>query len=110
MEKMIGVIDSVRFGFGGYQEAMFGLTLSFSADGYGVETFLQGGWTTEITKSTKWTEIDRGCAQAAMCSKLIKILRDAKVGDVSKLKGKPVELTFDKQTLHDWRILKEAIL
>lgn len=37
------------------------------------------------------------------------ILEAAKVEKLSHLKGKPVEVTFEHNTLKDWRILEEAI-
>jgi hypothetical protein len=44
-----------------------------------------------------------------MVERIDKILTDAKVDSVDKLKGKPVEVTFDGTTLKDWRILKEVL-
>jgi hypothetical protein len=38
-----------------------------------------------------------------------KLLRDAKVDSVEKLKGKPIEATFDGNTLKEWRILTEVL-
>lgn len=109
-EKMVGVIESVSFGKGGYQDCMLGLSLTFKSQGYGVSAFVNGGCTLERSPSAKWTELDRSNQQADLCKKIIKLLEDAKVDDITELKGKPVELTTDGMTLKDWRILTEAIL
>jgi hypothetical protein len=44
-----------------------------------------------------------------MVERIDKILTDAKVYSVDKLKGKPVELTFDGNMLKEWRILTEVL-
>lgn len=38
-----------------------------------------------------------------------KVLQDAKVSHVSKLVGKPIEVTVDQNSLVDWRILTEVL-
>jgi hypothetical protein len=38
-----------------------------------------------------------------------KLLKEAKVNSVDKLKGIPVEVTFDGNILKDWRILTEVL-
>jgi hypothetical protein len=38
-----------------------------------------------------------------------KLLKEAKVDSVDKLKGKPVEVTFEGNTLKSWRILTEVL-
>jgi hypothetical protein len=37
------------------------------------------------------------------------LLKEAKVNSVDMLKGKPVEVTFDGNTLKSWRILTEVL-
>lgn len=108
-EKKLGKIERVKFGFGGYQDACLGLSLEFSMKGSGVNTFVSGGWAISRSEYAKWTEEDRARQQAEMCSKLIALLNEANVDDVSKLKGVPVELCFEGMTLQDWRILTEVI-
>lgn len=111
MNKELGKIQSVRFGFGGYQDAMFGLSLTFEGKGWGVSDFISGGWGSSITSgdSCKWTEHDRNITRASMVERIDKILTDAKVDSVDKLKGRPVELTFDNMDLKEWRILTEVL-
>jgi hypothetical protein len=40
---------------------------------------------------------------------LSKLLKDSNVNSVDKLKGVPVEVTFDGNMLKDWRILTEVL-
>ncbi len=41
--------------------------------------------------------------------RIIELLNQAKVDDVSKLKGKPVEIELDGNLLKSWRLLTEVI-
>ena len=111
IRKELGKIESVSFGFGGYQEAMMGLSLGFSGKGWGVSDFISGSWQSSIKcdDHCKWKESDRTVARVGMVERIDKILTDAKVYSVDKLKGKPVEVTFDGNMLKEWRILTEAL-
>jgi len=40
---------------------------------------------------------------------LSKLLNDAKVDSVDKLKGIPVEVTLEDNTLKEWRVLIEVL-
>lgn len=113
-EKRIGKITAVSFGVGGYQDAAFGLSLTFESKrgAWGVGTFINGGWCPgriDPDKHCKWTEEDRRKTMADMCYKIAETLNAANATDVAHLVGKPVEVTFDGNTLKDWRILTEAI-
>jgi len=115
MKKELGKINSVRFGLGGYQDAMFGLSLSFTFKGGGVNTFEGGTWDCETMvcdSYCKWTEADRSKHNDELIRKVSKYLKQGKVDDVTKLKGLPVELVFDQEhfgTLKSWRILEEVL-
>ncbi len=109
-ETAIGVVEDVRFGKGGYQDCMLGLSLTLRTSVGSVGTFVNGGWTLERSSSARWTEVDRANQQSDMCQKIIELLESANVDDITKLKGKPVQVTFENSRLKDWRILKEAIL
>lgn len=106
----IGKIRKVKFGFGGYQDAQFGVSFDIGSDklGWGVGDF-RGYWATEHDKRCKWSEQDRLASLGETCMWLSKILNDAKVSDISKLIGIPVEVTFDGNTLKSWRVLTEVI-
>lgn len=110
--KELGKIQSVRFGHGGYQDAMIGLSLTFGGEGWGVGAFINGGWdaaTMKRSEHAKWTEAERTAQQAELVVKISELLKAAKVNDVSKLLNIPVECTFDGNMLKDWRILTEVL-
>lgn len=106
--KMLGYIESISFGIGGYNESMFGLTVNLHGDGCGVSSF-DGTWAFPPSDRAKWTEQDRRDHYADMCIRIIELLNQAKVDDVSKLKGKPVEIELDGNLLKSWRLLTEVI-
>ena len=111
MEKKLGKITSVRFGLGGYQSACLGLTVTLGTDGWSVGDF-KGTWDAESIKRseyTKWTEEERSKGYDETMRYLSKLLKDAKVDSVDKLKDVPVEVTFDGNMLKEWRILTEVI-
>lgn len=113
MEKVLGKITKAQFGFTGYQEAQFGLSLSFSMNGgsTGIGTYILGGWKESIkcTENHKWTENDRSAHRVKMCKEIDKILSDANVDFIDQLVGKPVEITLDGMTFKEFRILTEVL-
>ena len=112
MEKKIGKIKKVWFGYGGYQDAMFGITFSLGSDKecWGVQDF-KGTWgsTTEITEQTKWTEQDRRNENADVMVFIDSLMIKAKVRGLNDLAGIPVEATFEGMALKKWRVLEEVI-
>lgn len=107
----LGKIDTVKFGLGGYQGAMIGLHFTFSFKGAGVGTS-KCAWDPERiewSKNCKWTEEDRDKQYAEIIRYLSKLLKEAKVEDVTALKGIPVEVTFEDNTLKSWIILTEVL-
>lgn len=109
MEKRLGKIESVKFGLGGYQGVMLGIHFTLGANGWGVGDS-RAQWDAEmISEHAKWTESDRDVWYAEIMRYVSKLLKDAKVDSVDKLKGKPVEVTFDGNTLKEWRILTEVL-
>jgi len=109
--KELGKIEKVSFGYGGYQDAQFGLNVQLSFGGCGTFVFINGGWSEDIKvdKYTKWTEKDRQTQRAEMVKKINKLLKDAKVYTIDQLKDKPVEVTSENMMVKDWRILTEVI-
>jgi len=99
MDRVLGKIDRAEVGFGGYQEAMFGLAIGFSSGTTVCGDFL-GAWPKENPEPGQWDPFGK---------KIIELLRDAKVDAVSKLVGKPVEIFFDGLSLKTWRILTEVL-
>ena len=111
MEKKLGKIESVRFGIGGYSDSMIGLHVTLGAKGWGVSDS-RSAWDSERTKWTencKWTESDRDKQYSELLRYISKLLKDADVDSVDKLKGVPVEITFDGNILKEWRILTEVL-
>lgn len=111
MEKRLGKIESVSFGLGGYQGAMLGLHVTLGDGSWGVGDS-RANWDAEMidcTEYSKWSESDRDVWYAEIIRYVSKLLKDAKVDSVDKLKGKPVEVTFYGNTLKEWRILTEVL-
>jgi hypothetical protein len=111
MEKKLGKIESVSFGLGGYQGAMIGLHVTLGDGGWGV-CDTESAWDAEQikhTEHTKWTEEDRDKQYSEIMRSVSKLLSQAKVESIDKLKGIPIEASFDGMVLKDWRILKEVL-
>lgn len=107
-EKLLGKITSVRFGYGGYQEAMLGIWLDFSGKGFGISDG-RGTWVTDPGKSHEWSKADQTKIWGEMVRWIRDIMRKAHVEELSQLKGKPVEVTIEDQALKSWRILTEVL-
>ena len=111
MEKKLGKIQSVRFGHGGYQDACIGISVTLGDGSWGVGDF-KGAWDPELvkhTENTKWTEKERTKSIDESVRFVSKLLKEAKVDSVDKLKDIPVEVTFDGMMLREWRILTEVL-
>jgi hypothetical protein len=109
-DKMIGKIKSVRFGNGGYDDTMLGISFDLGSDkeSWGVWDF-KGTWNFPPDKNAKWTTESQTILWGEMVRWIGELLRDAKVSDIQKLVGKPVEVTFESNTIKSWRLLTEAI-
>jgi len=111
MEKKLGKIESVSFGLGGYQGEMLGLHVTLGNGSWGVGD-TRANWDSEQikwTENTQWTESQRDVHYSEIMRYVSKLLKEAKVDSVDKLKGKPVEVTFDGNQLVEWRILTEVL-
>lgn len=111
MEKRLGKIQNVYFGLGGYQDAMLGLHVTLGDGAWGVIDG-RGDWDAELIKHSEyseWSEEDRDKHYAEILRYVSKLLNDAKVSSVDKLKGIPVEVTFDGNLLKEWRVLTEVL-
>src|SRR4051812_29370038 len=106
--KELGRIQKVSFGWGGYQDAMIGLTFTLGGESWGV-TDQRGMWGQDRTDSCKWTEESRLIQLGEVCVWLRDILKAAKKTDVSQLAGVPIEATFDGNSLSSWRVLTEVL-
>ena len=111
MEKRLGKLESVKFGIGGYQDAMIGLHVTIDMEGSGVAD-TKGAWDcNKITWSeqSKWTEEDRSKQYDKIMRYVSDLLHTARVNTVDQLKGALVEATFEGMTLKEWRILNEVL-
>lgn len=107
-EIRLGKIRSIELGYGGYQDAQFGITIDFEGDGWGVGTFV-GHWSFEPDKYCKWTNEDRLKVFADVMVKAKDWISAAKKTSLSQLKNVPVEITLEDFALKSWRILTEVL-
>ena len=107
-EKLLGKISDVRFGFIPDYPSLFGLDLTFKlSDSSGIGT--GGKYTVNISEACKWSEEEKNAALIDMINQVIKIMKDAKITNISDLKNKPVEVTIDRNIFKDFRILTEVL-
>ena len=107
-EKLLGKISDVRFGFIPDYPFLFGLDLTFKlSDSSGIGT--GGKYTVNISEACKWSEEEKNAALIDMINQVIKIMKDAKITNISDLKNKPVEVTIDRNIFKDFRILTEVL-
>ena len=108
LKHEIGKIKVVRFGMGGYQEAMFGVSFTLGGDSWGIGDFI-GAWGMEPSEHAEWDEHDQDLQWGTMCRRLIELMEAAEVDSVADLKNTPVEVTTEGGILKSWRILTEVI-
>ena len=107
--KSIGKISSVSFGFGGYQDVQFGVSLCVDTES-GCACTGKWMWTNKPDKHTKWTVADQDKEYAKIMRYAIKLMTDAKVVNIQDLKGIPIEATWKGNWLEEIRVLTEVIL
>lgn len=107
-EIKLGKIEIVSFGYCRYQEAMFGVYFDITGKSWGVSDFW-GTWAHNPDKHCKWTLADQSKIFADTTRKIKKLLDAAGKTELSQLKGVPVEVTFNAQSLESWRVLTEVI-
>jgi hypothetical protein len=109
--KKLGKIDTVTFGYCGYDGAMIGLYLRFSMSDSGSVAWSRATWAADPSPSANWTKESR----IQFWGELVLFIRDtldaAKKRDVQDLVGVPVELTFEYELgrLTSWRVLTEVL-
>jgi len=109
-QKKLMKIESIKLGYGGYQDAMFGLTVVFAGQDCGCTDF-NGFWsqTTKCTDNSKWDEIDRSSQFDVVMRQIDQLLINAKKRSLNDLINVPVEVVFLDSRLESWRILTEVI-
>lgn len=108
MRTELGRIKSVKLGSSGYQDAMFGVSFELGGDGWGVGDFW-GTWGAAPDKYCKWTVAEQEAEWAKVFRRLKDTMKAAKVRDMRRLEGVPVEVSFDGDRLKSWRVLKEVL-
>ena len=109
--KELGKISSVRFGHVGYRGSQLGIAVTLSMGSSSVGDS-RAAWDPELIErpsTAKWTEEDRDKDLSETMRFISLLLKQAKVSDITQLKGKPVEVTMKNNTLQSWRILEEVL-
>lgn len=107
-DKVLAKIDSAEFGQVNGHEFLIGLQLTFTGNWGGIGCGSK--YTVNLNKKA-WekTEENLGDYLIKQLEFIDSILKDAKVNTISKLKGKPVEITMKNRTFQDFRILTEVL-
>lgn len=108
MEKVLGKILSAKYGKIHDYPMFIGLQLTFKlSDGGCVGD--GGKLCVNASSECKWEEENKGEAYIRSVTEVYKILNDAKVNSVDELVNVPVEVTMDRNTFKDFRILTEVL-
>lgn len=102
MNKQLGKIEKCFIGFGGYDDAMFGITFIFTTQIGSVQDFINTGFVDS-------KKLDTDLVKVKFVDSIIQILKEAKINHVNELINKPVEILFDNNRLVSWRILTEVL-
>lgn len=107
IQRKLGKITNAQFGRYPDRPFLFGLQLEFDFKGSGVGC--GGRYTVNISDACRWERQEKLEAIERNINHLNQILEDANVNHVSKLIGKPVEVTLEGNMFKDFRILTEVI-
>ena len=107
IEKQLGKITSVRFGIGGYQDAMIGFEFNMDLTGGSIYDF-KGSWKNR-PDSANYSEAERIEKLGQIVDEIKDLMRKSKVNSFDELAGKPVEVTFEGHKWVSWRILEEVL-
>lgn len=108
IEVHLGKIQAVHYGFGDYQNAMFGISFTLEGKDWGIGDFW-GFWPDKWTINCKWSQRDQLDLFGRISIRIAELLREVKCHDISKLVGIPVEVTTKGGVLESWRILNEVL-
>jgi hypothetical protein len=104
----MGYIKEISFGFGGYQDAQFGLIVVLGGKNWGVNDF-KGAWPFMPKEGAQWTVEDRNAAMVETVLFIRDRLSQAGKQRLEQLVGVPVMCNFDGPLLRSWRILDEVL-
>lgn len=105
--KFLGKINFVEYGTVTDYPFYMGLILGFKMNGYEVMSGIK--YVVNISPDCRWEDVERQDAIIKNAEFIYGILKDAKVNYVSELLNKPVEVTIEKNTFKDFRILTEVL-
>ena len=108
MRKELGKIQKFDVGLGGYDGAMFGMSVTLGGQGWGVCDF-DGTWSRTPDQHCQWTVDDQTKLWGEMCRRVADLMAKAKVNTCADMVGIPVEVSFNGSSLHSWRILEEVL-
>lgn len=109
MDPQLGKIQKVKFGHGGYDDAMIGFSFTLGGESWAVGDFW-GSWRSDPTEHTKWTKASRANLLGDYMMRFNQLLEDSKSHDISELVGIPVRVYFKNfNELDRWEILKEVL-
>ena len=108
MRKELGKITHFDVGLGGYDGAMFGMSVTLGGKGWGVQDF-DGTWSRQPDEHCKWTVEDQLKLWGVMCRRVATLVAKEKAITRADMVGIPVEVTFNDNSLHSWRILDEVL-
>lgn len=108
MEKKLGKIKSVQFGV---EEGRLGIHFSLEGKEWCVVTSNStlDFETINHDESCDWNEEQRSKRHDEIMKFVSKLLNQARVSNVSELKGTPIEVTMNNGLLMEWRVLTEVI-
>ena len=111
IEVILGKIESVSFGFIP-DTPLFGLELKFSLDGGASQVSTGGAMAfnaADYTKYCKWTIEDQRIAAISTLREMIQYMKDAKITEINKFIGIPVEVCLTNNRFTSFRILTEVL-
>lgn len=106
-DTILGKISKVFFG---KSDGRFGLWITLSST-WSVQTQYTCWDPIEVTpdENHKWTEEDRDMELIKIMNKVSELLKQARIDDINDLLNIPVEFSFSKGILSEWRILEEVL-
>lgn len=108
MRKELGKIQRFDIGLGGYDGAMFGMSVTLGGSGWGVCDF-DGTWVRDPDEHCKWSFEDQSHLWGTVCRRVARLMKSAKVTTCAEMVGIPVEVSFNGSSLSSWRVLEEVL-
>lgn len=107
LETKLGKIVRCHFGFGGYDDAMFGASWTLGGSTWRVQDFW-GTWS-RWRDGCEWTVEDQAKEFVRTCYRIRDLLEASGKKSIEELSGVPIEAAFDGNLLKSWRILTEVL-